>query len=134
MASNQQGPKYDLRGAQFAGGMAETVQGDQVGGIINNYGTKVEEVIRLLAALRQQAQSFPAEHKVEVLDTIDDLASDIQKPTPDSKKIGRRLSRLAAIAASVGLITGGVAEVSEDVKNFTENVIEIAEIVEVSID
>ena len=32
----QQGPKYDLRGAQFAGGFAEMVAGAQVGGVINN--------------------------------------------------------------------------------------------------
>ncbi len=31
-----QGPKYDLRGAQFAAGLAETVKGDQVGGVVNN--------------------------------------------------------------------------------------------------
>jgi TIR domain len=30
-----QAPKYDLRGAQFAGGFAETVQGDQTGGNLN---------------------------------------------------------------------------------------------------
>ncbi|MBD0270050.1 MAG: hypothetical protein ICV77_17370, partial [Cyanobacteria bacterium Co-bin8] len=29
--SEQQAPRYDLRGAQFAGGFAETVQGDQFG-------------------------------------------------------------------------------------------------------
>ena len=34
--ASQQGPKYDMRGAQFAGGFAETVQGDQVGGTIHN--------------------------------------------------------------------------------------------------
>ncbi|MEM8610789.1 MAG: SUMF1/EgtB/PvdO family nonheme iron enzyme [Cyanobacteria bacterium P01_H01_bin.105] len=32
----QEGPKYDLRGAQFAGGFAETVLGNQVGGTIRN--------------------------------------------------------------------------------------------------
>ncbi|MEM8614788.1 MAG: SUMF1/EgtB/PvdO family nonheme iron enzyme [Cyanobacteria bacterium P01_H01_bin.105] len=32
----QEGPKYDLRGAQFAGGFAETVLGNQGGGTINN--------------------------------------------------------------------------------------------------
>ena len=30
--SENQGPRYDLRGAQFAGGFAETVEGDQIGG------------------------------------------------------------------------------------------------------
>lgn len=29
--------KYDLRGAQFSGGLAETVQGDQIGGTQHNY-------------------------------------------------------------------------------------------------
>ncbi|MEM6518730.1 MAG: hypothetical protein AAF722_05275 [Cyanobacteria bacterium P01_C01_bin.70] len=29
----QQSPKYDLRGAQFSGGFAETVRGDQIGSI-----------------------------------------------------------------------------------------------------
>ncbi|MEO0869017.1 MAG: formylglycine-generating enzyme family protein, partial [Cyanobacteria bacterium J06642_11] len=40
----QQGPKYDLRGAQFAGGFAETVAGDQVGGTINNLGASTQAV------------------------------------------------------------------------------------------
>jgi hypothetical protein len=34
--SQNQAPKYDLRGAQFAGGFAETVQDNQVGGSINS--------------------------------------------------------------------------------------------------
>ena len=35
-AKTQASPKYDLRGAQFAGGFAETVLGNQVGGTIRN--------------------------------------------------------------------------------------------------
>ena len=34
--TNHSAPKYDFRGAQFAGGFAETVQGNQVGGVINH--------------------------------------------------------------------------------------------------
>ena len=30
MANNQQGPKYDMRGATFSGGFAEKVEGDQI--------------------------------------------------------------------------------------------------------
>lgn len=131
MANNQQGSSYDLRGAQFAGGMAETVQGDQIGGVINNYGARTDEIVRLITSLRQQAQEFPLEHKVDALDTIDDLESDITKPSSDSNKIGRRLKRLAAIAATVGVITSGSAEVSENIKKFTTNVAEISEIVDV---
>lgn len=31
--AEQPSPKYDLRGAQFTGGFAETVRGDQIGSI-----------------------------------------------------------------------------------------------------
>lgn len=33
--------KYDLRGAHFSGGFAETVQGDQSGGVQLNQATKL---------------------------------------------------------------------------------------------
>lgn len=33
--AEQQSPKYDLRGAQFSGGFAETVQGNQQSGQLN---------------------------------------------------------------------------------------------------
>jgi hypothetical protein len=46
--ATDQGSKYNLQGAQFAGGFAETVQGNQIGGVINNYGQKAEDIIRLL--------------------------------------------------------------------------------------
>ena len=35
LAQNQ-GAKYDMRGAQFSGGFADNIHGDQIGGIINN--------------------------------------------------------------------------------------------------
>ena len=35
--AEQQAPKYDLRGAHFAGGFAETVQGDQIGGELHTH-------------------------------------------------------------------------------------------------
>lgn len=50
-ASNQV-PKYDLRGAQFAGGFAETVRGDQTG------GNQVTPNINRLG-LREQARYLP---------------------------------------------------------------------------
>ena len=134
MANIQQGPQYDLRGAQFAGGMANTVNGNQVGGTINNYGTRSDEIVRLLTSLRQIAQEFPDEQKIEALDSIGDLEVEIKKNSLDLPRIGRRLKRLTAIAATVGLITGGAAEVTEDLRNFTENVTEIAEVIDINLD
>lgn len=58
--TNNQGPKYDLSGAQFAGGFAENVQGDQVGGTISNQAAKpislgdaAAEIQKLLTQLEQ---------------------------------------------------------------------------------
>ncbi|MEM8611175.1 MAG: pentapeptide repeat-containing protein [Cyanobacteria bacterium P01_H01_bin.105] len=101
MANSQQGPKYDMRGAQFAGGFAETVQGDQVGGTINNYGPNTEDITRLLTALRDQAQTFPTDQKDEANDVLDDLERDLADEQPDQGRIGRRLKKLVAIATTL---------------------------------
>lgn len=52
MANNQQGPKYDLRNAQFAGGFAETVQGNQVGGTINNEAAETPSLAEAAAEIQ----------------------------------------------------------------------------------
>ncbi|MEM8643177.1 MAG: pentapeptide repeat-containing protein, partial [Cyanobacteria bacterium P01_G01_bin.54] len=73
-------PKYDLSNAQFAGGFAETVQGDQIGGTINNYGAKLDDITQLITSLRELAQSFPAEQKDDALMELDDIEADVNKP------------------------------------------------------
>ncbi|NEQ29629.1 MAG: hypothetical protein F6K04_01305 [Leptolyngbya sp. SIO4C5] len=120
-----QAPKYDLRGAQFAGSFAETVQGDQLGGTINNYGANLDDITRLITALREQAQTLPAEHKDEALDVLDDLEADISKSEPDTNRIGRRLKRLVAIATAAGAIAGSAATFSGNLNQFTDNVVEL---------
>ena len=122
-----QASKYNLSHAQFAGGFAETVRGDQIGGTINNYGASLDDITRLITALREQAQTFPAEHKDEALDVLDDLEADIQKPEPDPGRIGRRLKRLAAIATAMSALAGGAATFSGDLNTFTGNVLELTE-------
>ena len=130
MASNQEVPKYDLRGAQFAGGMADTVQGDQVGGTINNYGAKLGEVAQLLSTLREQAQTLPDEYREDALDTINDLELDLKKASPDQDRIGRRLKRLVAAASAAGAIVGGAATFSGNMKDFASNVVELTEVLD----
>ncbi|NEQ52015.1 MAG: pentapeptide repeat-containing protein [Leptolyngbya sp. SIO3F4] len=62
-------PKYDLSNAQFAGGFAETVQGDQVGGTINNAATETlslaEAAAEIQDLLKQLEQTAPAETMTE---------------------------------------------------------------------
>ena len=101
-------PKYELSHAQFAVGFAETLQRDQIGGTINNYGTSLDDITHLITTLREHAQAFPAENKDKALDVLKDLERDIQDPEPDPNRIGRRLKRLVAIATMVGALTGGV--------------------------
>lgn len=128
-----EGAKYDQREAQFAGGFAETVQGNQVGGTIINSGDSLDEITRLIAALREQVQTFPAEHKEDALDLLDDLETDLQKPDPNPSRIGRKLKRLAALAPfSEELATavdpaGDAAPCSGRLKTFIQNIHELAE-------
>lgn len=52
-------PKYDLKGAQFAGGFAETVQGNQNGGDIHNYAPEQRQTLaEAVAELRQLFQQL----------------------------------------------------------------------------
>ncbi|NEQ49553.1 MAG: pentapeptide repeat-containing protein [Leptolyngbya sp. SIO3F4] len=103
-------PKYDFRGAQFAGGyVGGNVEGDQIGGTINNYGSSAADITRLITALREHAQAFPDEQKDDALDTLDDLEGDLAKAEPDPGRIGRRLKRLAAIATALTIGTTGFA-------------------------
>lgn len=120
-------PKYDLRGAQFAGGFAETVRGHQTGGTINNYGAQLDDITRLISSLREKAQSFPVQEKNEAFDVLDDLETDIKNPDPDPKKIGRRLKRLTYIVSALGALAGGAATFSGNLTEFTSNIDELAE-------
>ena len=80
--------------------------------IQNMYGSKAEDIVRLLTGLREQAQSFPNQYQEDALDTINDLSTDLEKGNVESSKIGRRLKRLFVLASAVGAISGGVATFS----------------------
>ena len=94
-------PKYVFNQPQFGGSFAETVHGNQYGGIINNYGPNTEDITRLLTALRDQAQTFPTDQKDDANDVLDDLERDLAAEQPDQGRIGRRLKRLVAISTTL---------------------------------
>ena len=152
--SQNQAPKYDLRGSQFAGGFAETVQGDQVGGTVQNFhgpvgnvaGTNygsmtayinqnADDISRLLTALRETAQQFPEAQKDEALMELDDLEADLKAPEKrEPKRIGKRLQRLIAAGTAAASVAGGAATFSGNINEFTGNVLELAEKVGLSRD
>lgn len=100
----------DFRGAQFAGGyVGGNVEGNQYGGIINNYGASAKDIALLLTTLREQAETFPAEQKDEVLDVLDELEGDLAKAEPNQARIRRRLKELVAITTAFAIGTTGFA-------------------------
>ena len=60
MAEKDSGSKYDLRGAQFAGGFAETVQGNQIGGTINNTATETPSLAEATAEIQNLLKQLEA--------------------------------------------------------------------------
>lgn len=125
--TNNQIQKYNLRNAQFAGGFAEIVQGDQVGGIINNYGQNADRVMHLLKSLQGLVQSFPQEQQEDLLLALDDLENDLEMPNPDPQRLGQRLKRLLVLATMGMALASGAASFSGNVKDFTSNVLELTE-------
>lgn len=146
--------KYDMRGSQFAGGFAETVQGDQIGGTVQSFHGSVgnvtdtktsimtayisqngDDITRLLIALRETAQQFPEAQKDEALMELADLETDLKTPEKQNpKRIGKRLQRLLAARTAAAIFAGGAATLSGDINEFTGNVLELAERVGLSQD
>jgi uncharacterized protein YjbI with pentapeptide repeats len=120
MASEQQTPKYDLRGAQFAGGFAEVVKGNQYGGTINNYGQNTDDIVRLLTSLRDLAQEFPEAQRVAVQVHLEDLATDLDQP--EKCQPARLKTRIAGLFGVLLMLGGGVATATD----FANNVLELS--------
>ena len=53
-------PKYDMRGAQFAGGFAETVEGNQIGGTINNAAAATPSLAEAAAEIQNLLKQLEA--------------------------------------------------------------------------
>lgn len=127
-------PSINLSGASVGGiNIDSTMNGPQIG-TQNNYGASLDDITRLIASLRDQAQAFPTEQKDEIIDVLDDLESDVQKPQPDKNRIGRRLKRLAAVATTIGVIAGGAATFASDLNTFTGSVVELTETLGIPLD
>ncbi len=87
-----------------------------------------DDITRLLANLRNMVQQFPEEQKDDVLMDLDDLESDLKIPEKqDPNRFGKRLKRLLAAGTAAGTIASGAATFSGDVKEFTDNVVELTQ-------
>ncbi|MGB3309160.1 MAG: pentapeptide repeat-containing protein [Nodosilinea sp.] len=119
--ATDQGPKYNLQGAQFAGGFAETVQGNQIGGVINNYRSNADDIVRLLFSLGELSQAFPEDQQQQVQIHLQDLAIDLKQPEQCSPT--KLKTRLAGLFGVLILLGGGIATATD----FANNVLELSE-------
>lgn len=98
--------KYDMRNARFAGGFAETVQGDQGGGTINNQASETPSLTEATAEiqnlLKQLETSNPAATKAEQIAYL----SAMIPPTRRERLIGAL--RAAGSAAIEEVLYGAI--------------------------
>jgi internalin A len=69
-----------------------------------------EELLQLIATLRQTSATFPPETQAEIIPDLEDLEAEIIKPDRNPTKIRKRL---VAIITAAGLIAGSVANVTD---------------------
>lgn len=65
--------QYDLRGAQFSGGFAETVQGNQIGASVSSQESARFNDIQLLRRLRERIEYLPSDYKSSIVGILNDL-------------------------------------------------------------
>jgi uncharacterized protein YjbI with pentapeptide repeats len=123
MAENQ-GAKYDLRGAKFAGGFAAE-GGYQVGGQFNDYsiqmGANMDEITRLIQSLKEITQTLPQEQQADIGIEIEELQADLaDEQKRDSKRLGKRVRSLWLAACAIAVGVAGVTD-------FSNNVLELSE-------
>ena len=107
------------------GNFANSVEGGQIGGTVNIYGAKMEDITQLIASLRSHAQTLPKEHQEATLDALKDLEADVSKPNPDTNKVARRLKGVVAAFTTAGMLAAGTAKFSGDVKSTIDNLSEL---------
>lgn len=133
MSKETSASKYDFRGAQFGGGFAETVQGDQMG-TINNYKINYEDIAQLLSTLRQKSYLLPINYKSEAASLIDSLDEDLKEINPDSSKRATWIKRLVSIATAASIATGAAATSTENIDIFLNNSVKLAESLGVAVE
>jgi AbiTii len=107
-----------LGGANIAN-FANKVQdnGQQVASNFSqNINQNVDEIMKIIASLREMAQEFPEVQREEAMVHLDDLQEDIS--TPEKQKPQRIKTRIAALLTVAGLVAGTA--------DFANNVLELS--------
>lgn len=124
MASNQQGPTYNLQGSKFGGGFAAE-GGYQEGGQFNDYsiqvGANMDDITKLIQSLKTTIQTFPKEQQADIDIEIEELQADLaDEQKRDPKRLGKRVRSLWLASCAIAVGVAGVAD-------FSNNVLELSE-------
>ncbi|MBE9211067.1 pentapeptide repeat-containing protein [Nostoc sp. LEGE 06077] len=85
-----------------------------------NIGQNSDEITKIISSLRDLAQEFPDSKREEAMVHLDDLQEDISKP--EKRKPERIKTRIVALLTIAGTIAGVIAGVTD----FSNNVLELA--------
>ena len=92
-----------------------------------NSGASTQDLLNIIASLRQAAAIFPAEQQENIIIDLEDVEEQVQKPESDRnpKRLKKSLTALLAAATfAAGGVTAGV-EVTENLNKFADNVREL---------
>lgn len=122
MAENT-GPKYDLRYSQI-GNLADTVK-DNASQTASNFtqaiNSNIDDITKLINALRGTAQTFPEQQREEALVHLDDLQEDLSQPEKQKpQRIKTRLVALFAIASTASGYVVGATDFSNKVLDLSK--------------
>ncbi|HEY9699062.1 MAG TPA: serine protease [Trichocoleus sp.] len=122
--SEQDKSTYNLSHAKFGGGFAAE-GGHQEGGQFNDYsiqvGANIDEIAELIQSLKTAIQTFPEEQRVDIGIEIEDLQTDLsdeQRRNPE--RLGKRVRSLWLITCAIAVGVAGVAD-------FSNNLLELSE-------
>lgn len=110
-----------------------TVEGTQIG-TQYNYGSSVEDIVRLLSALQEQVQTFPSKQREEAVELIEDVRADLSAPKLETSRIRQRLKQLATIAAAAGIAMSGLSDFTEDLNDFSRSFVNLTETIGIPIE
>ena len=110
-----------------------TVEGTQIG-TQYNYGSSVEDIVRLLSALQEQVQTFPSKQREEAVELIEDVRADLSAPKLETSLIRQRLKQLATIAAAAGIAMSGLSNFTEDLNDFSRSFVDLTETIGIPIE
>ena len=124
-------PRVSINAKNIGVGVNEgTISGHaRIVGQYNETGAELADILKIIESMRQNVAAFPAEPQDDLVDDIDFVEKELNKPVDqrDQNKLFRRLKRIATTAvAAFALVAAPVAGMND----FLNNVTELAEKVE----